>query len=75
MASRVTKTASSNKATVRSIHDRALRAQSAYLVRLREALEALQPLLEENDADAARVGRAIEAEIAHVRYGTAIVDE
>ncbi len=66
--------ARANAATVRSVRDRAVRAQRAYAVRLREFLEALQPLLEENDAEAATVARNIEAELAHITYGSAIIE-
>lgn len=62
-------------ATVRSIHDRALRAQQAYRQRLREALEALSPLVEEADSAALSLHAAIEAELAHIAYGSALVDE
>ncbi len=64
----------SNAATVRSIRDRTLRAQTAYRTRLREAVEALQPLLEDGDAEAQALARAIEAELAFLAYGSTLVD-
>ena len=64
----------SNAPTVRSVHDRAARAQRAYLLRLREALDALHPLLEQDDAGAVKLARAIETEIAHISYGSALDD-
>ena len=64
----------SNSATVRSVRDRVVRAQHAYAQRLREASEALRPLLEEGDADAQSLVREIEAELRHIAYGSAIVD-
>lgn len=64
----------SNSATVRSVRDRAVRAQHAYAQRLREASEALQPLIEEGDADAQSLARQLEAELRHIAYGSAIVD-
>lgn len=63
-----------SKATVRSVRDRTLRAQQTYLLKLRESLEALQPLLEEADADAVQLARALESEVAHLTYGTALVE-
>lgn len=64
----------SNNATVRSVRDRTVRAQQAYAQRLREAIEALQPLLEEGDAAAQSLAREIEAELRHIAYGSSIVD-
>lgn len=64
----------SNSATVRSVRDRVVRAQHAYAQRLREASEALRPLLEEGDAAAQSLAREIEAELRHIAYGSAIVD-
>lgn len=66
---------SADDAAVRSIRDRAARAQRAYATRLRESLEAVRPLVEDGNADAIAVARAIEAELAHIAYGSAIVDE
>jgi len=65
----------SNTAAVRSVRDRLLRAQRAYAVRLREALETLQPLIDEGDAGAVAVAQTIDAELAHIAYGSAIVEE
>ena len=65
----------SDAATVRSVRDRVARAQRAYTKRLHEAIESLGPLVEEGDADALTLTRAIEAELSHIRYGSAIVDE
>ena len=65
----------STVAAVRSIHARALRAQRAYAQRLREARESLAPLLDDSDATALALARAIDAELAHLAYGSAIVDE
>lgn len=62
-------------ATVRSIHDRVARAQHAYAVRLREAIEALEPLLDEGDRAAADLARSIESELNHIKFGSAIVDD
>ena len=67
--------ASADAAAVRSIRDRAARAQRSYATRLRESLEALRPLVEDGNVDAMAVARAIEAELAHIAYGSAIVDE
>lgn len=64
----------SNAATVRSVRDRTLRDQAAYQTRLREAIEALHPLLEEGDAEAAALARAIEAELAFIAYGSTLVE-
>ena len=61
-------------ATVRSVQDRVVRAQSAYAARLREAVEALRPLLDEGDADATALARAIEGELRHITYGSGIVE-
>ncbi len=62
-------------ATVRSVRDRVFRAQRAYAGRLREARESLRPLAEEGHAGALAVSQAIEAELSHIKYGTAIVEE
>jgi hypothetical protein len=62
----------SQTATVRSVRDRVVRAQRAYAVRLREAREALQPLLEEGDARALDLAQAIDAELSHITHGSAI---
>ncbi len=64
-----------NATTIRSIRDRTVRAQRAYAVRLRDAIEALQPLLDENDSDAAVLAKAVTDELAHIRYGSALVEE
>ena len=64
----------SQSATVRSVHDRIVRAQRAYAVRLREAREALHPLLEEGDARALDLAQAIDAELSHITHGSAIVE-
>ncbi len=62
-------------ATVRSVSDRIARAQRAYAERLREAAESLRPLVEAGNADAATVTQTIEAELSHIKYGSAIVDK
>lgn len=62
-------------AAVRSVQDRVLRAQRAYAGRLRDGLEALRPLVEEGDASALAVSRTIEAELSHIKYGSAIVED
>jgi hypothetical protein len=62
----------SQTATVRSVRDRVVRAQRAYAVRLREAREALHPLLEEGDAHALDLAQAIDAELSHITHGSAI---
>jgi len=62
-------------ATVRSVSDRIARAQRAYAERLREALESLRPLVEAGNADDATVTQTIEAELSHIKYGSAIVDK
>ena len=67
-------TSRSNSAAVRSVRDRTLRAQNAYAARLRDALDALYPLVDEGDAEALALARSIEAELAHIVYGTALVD-
>ena len=64
----------SHAATVRSVRDRVVRAQRAYAVRLREAREALHPLLEEGDARALDLAQAIDAELSHITHGSAIVE-
>lgn len=64
----------SNAATVRSVRDRTLRAQKAYLTRLRESVEALQTLLDDGDDEAVALARAIDAEIAFITYGSTLVD-
>ena len=64
----------SHAATVRSVRDRVVRAQRAYAVRLREAREALHPLLEEGDARARELAHAIDAELSHITHGSAIVE-
>jgi hypothetical protein len=64
-----------NVATVRSVRDRVARAQRAYAQRLREAAESLHALVEEGDEEARAVQRAIEAELLHLTYGSAIVEE
>jgi hypothetical protein len=56
------------------VRDRTLRAQNAYAARLRDALDALSPLVDEGDAEALALARSIEAELAHIAYGTALVD-
>jgi len=61
-------------AVVRSVSDRIARAQRAYAERLREAIESLRPLVEAGNADAATVTQTIEAELSHIKYGSAIVD-
>jgi pantothenate synthetase len=61
-------------AAVRSVSDRIARAQRAYAERLREAIESLRPLVEAGNADAATVTQTIEAELSHIKYGSAIVD-
>ena len=61
-------------ATVRSVRDRVIRAQRAYAERLREAREALQPLLEEGDARALDLAHEIDAELSHITHGSAIVE-
>ena len=61
-------------ASVRSVHDRVVRAQHAYAERLREARETLHPLLEEGDARALDLARAIDAELSHITHGSAIVE-
>ncbi len=65
----------SDAAAVRSIHDRVVRAQRAYAQRLREAGEALRPLAEEGDAAAVELARAIDSELKHIAFGSAIVDD
>lgn len=65
----------STVAAVRSIHGRALRAQRAYTQRLREVRDALAPLIDENEAEALALARAIDAELAHIAYGSALVDD
>jgi len=62
-------------ATIRSVRDRVLRAQRAYAGRLREGLEALRPLVEDGDAGALAVTQTVEAELSHIRYGSALVEE
>jgi hypothetical protein len=64
----------SHQAAVRSVRDRVVRAQRAYAVRLREALVALRPLLDEGDAGAVDLAQAIEAELSHITHGSAIVE-
>ena len=65
----------SNAAAVRSIRDRVARAQRAYAVRLREAIEALRPLTDEGDGAAAELAQAIDSELKHIAYGSAIGDD
>lgn len=65
----------SNAAAVRSIHDRVARAQRTYAQRLRDAVEALSPLVDDGDAAAVELTRAIESELKHIAFGSAIVDE
>lgn len=65
----------SNAAAVRSVRDRVVRAQRAYAQRLRDAVESLQPLLDEGDASASDVLRSIEAELSHIAFGSAIIEE
>jgi hypothetical protein len=64
-----------NRATVRSVRDRSVRAQQLYAARLREALDALQPLVDERDSDALDLAQALESELAHIKYGSAIVEK
>lgn len=64
----------SNAATVRSVRDRTLRAQKAYLTRLRESVDALPPLLEDGDDEALALVRSIDAELAFITYGSTLVD-
>jgi hypothetical protein len=64
----------SHPAAVRSVHDRVVRAQRAYAARLREAREALHPLLDEGDAGALELARAIDAELSHITHGSALVE-
>jgi len=73
--SRSVSSSAADAATVRSVRDRVARAQRAYAGRLREGLEALRPLVEEGDTGAAAAALTIEAEIAHIKYGSAIVDD
>ena len=68
-------TASASAATVRSVSGRIARAQRAYAERLREAAESLRPLVEAGNADAVTVTQTIEAELSHIKYGSAIVDK
>ncbi len=65
----------SNRATVRSIRDRCVRAQQAYATCLHEALEALYSAVDERDAEARDLAQAIESELAHITYGSAIVEK
>jgi hypothetical protein len=65
----------SQRAAVRSVRDRCLRAQQTYSARLREALEALHAAVDERDAEALELTQAIESELAHLRYGSAIVEK
>lgn len=65
----------SNAAAVRSVRDRIARAQRGYAQRLRDAYDALRPLIEDGDEEARAVARTIEAELRHIAYGSAIVDD
>ena len=64
----------SHAATVRSVRDRVVRAQRAYAMRLREAREALHPLLEEGDVRALDLAHAIDVKLGHITHGSAIVE-
>ncbi len=64
-----------NRAAVRSVRDRCVRAQQAYATRLREALEALHSAVDDRDAEALDLIQAIEAELAHLKYGSTIVEK
>lgn len=70
-----TPSSTADAAAVRSVRDRVLRAQRVYAARLREALESLRPLAEEGHAGALATTGAIEAELSHIKYGSAIVEE
>jgi hypothetical protein len=63
------------RAAVRSVRDRCVRAQQAYVTRLREALEALHAAVDQRDAEALDLAQAIESELAHLKYGSAIVEK
>lgn len=63
-----------NAAAVRSVHDRVARAQRGFAQRLHEAIEALQPLVDDGDAAAVELAQAIDSELKHIAYGSAIVD-
>ena len=63
-----------NKASVRIVHDRIIRAQHAYAQKLRDAVQSLEPLLEKHDSDAQEVARMAESELSHVAFGSAILD-
>lgn len=61
-------------AATRAVHDRVLRAQKAYVARLREGLDSLSSSIEEGDYEAVELCRAIESELSHIAYGSELVE-